>query len=407
MVAGLRIFVNRHILAPLLPFGSETADQMIAFRIGAALVVSAFLSACANSSHRIALAPNAAEPAGASKVDMLVETTRSRSATPGVIFSGDRARERSRYHLVVSVPPDRNRKIGEVQWPRQSPPNPRTDFVTLKAEDMDEAELDKWFSSVAGRKHKLFVFVHGFNSTFPEAAYRLAQIVHDSGMEAAPVLFTWPSRGRVLDYAYDAVSAAYSRDALEYVLTRAATDPNVSDITVMAHSLGNWVMMEALRQMSIRHGRIYPKIKNVIMAAPDLDVDLFRSELQQIGSPRPRTTILVSQDDKALAFSKSIGGNVARVGELNPDLPQYKSKLAQYNIVVINLTKLKSGDPFNHSKFAESPEIIRLIGKRLIAGQEIEGRDLTLGERVTGGRVRKLSQSVTGLIPARTQTATQ
>ena len=318
---------------------------------------------------------------------MLVETTRSPSTTPGIIFSGDRARQRSRYHLVISIPPDQNRKIGKVQWPRQSPPNPRTDFVTMTADNLDEAQLDKWFSSVAGRKRKLFVFVHGFNSTFPEAAYRLAQIVHDSGMEAAPVLFTWPSRGRVLDYAYDAVSAAYSRDALEYVLTRAATDPNVSDITVMAHSLGNWVMIEALRQMSIRHSHIYPKIKNVIMAAPDLDVDLFRSELQQIGSPRPRTTILVSQDDKALAFSKSIGGNVDRVGELNPDLPQYKSKLAQYNIVVINLTKLKSGDPFNHSKFAESPEIIRLIGQRLIAGQQIEGRDLTLGERVTGGKV--------------------
>jgi esterase/lipase superfamily enzyme len=378
---------------------------MSAFRTCAALLFSALLAACANSSHRIALAsPTTHEPAGASQVNMLVETTRSPSTTPGVIFSGDRARERSRYHLVISVPPDKNRKIGEIQWPRQSPPDPRTDFVTLKAENMGEGELDEWFSSVAGKKHKLFVFVHGFNSTFPEAAYRLAQIVHDSGMEAAPVLFTWPSRGRVLDYAYDAVSAAYSRDALEYVLTRAAADPNVSDITVMAHSLGNWVMMEALRQMSIRHGRIDPKIKNVIMAAPDLDVDLFRSELQQIGSPRPRTTILVSQDDRALAFSKSIGGNVERVGALNPDLPQYRSKLAEYNIVVINLTKLQSGDSFNHSKFAESPEIIRLIGQRLIAGQQIEGRDLTLGERVTGGAVRKLSQSVTGLIPAQTQT---
>lgn len=136
------------------------------------------------------------------------------------------------------------------------------------------------------------------------------------------------------------------------------------------------------------------------MAAPDLDVDPFRSELQQIGSPRPRTTILVSQDDKALAFSKSIGGNVERVGAVNPDLPQYRSKLAEYNIVVINLTKLKGGDSFNHTKFAESPEIIRLIGQRLIAGQQIEGSDLTLGEHVTGGAVRKLNQSVTGLIPA-------
>ena len=61
----------------------------------------------------------------------------------------------------------------------------------------------------------------------------------------------------------------------------------MSDITVMAHSMGNWVMVEALRQMSIRQGRIFPKIKNVIMASPDLDVDVFRSELLQIAKPRP------------------------------------------------------------------------------------------------------------------------
>ena len=375
---------------------------MIMLRIVAFILLSLGAVACA-STHRISFAMGRkAEPSGASTVDMLVVTTRSPSTTPGVIFGGERARERSLYHLVVSIPPDHSRKVGEVQWPRSQSPDPRTDFATVEADSMSSTHVDRWFSAVAGRKHKLFVFVHGFNSTFPEAAYRLAQIVHDSGMEAAPVLFTWPSRGRVLDYAYDAVSAAYSRDALEYVLTRAATDPNVSDITVMAHSLGNWVMMEALRQMSIRHGRVYPKIKNVIMAAPDLDVDLFRSELRQISSPRPRTTILVSQDDKALAISRSIGGGVDRVGAADPELPQYKSKLAQYNIVVINLTKLKAGDPFNHGKFAESPEIIRLIGSRLVEGQQIEGRDLSLGGRVSNAplhAVRKVNQSVTGLIP--------
>ena len=93
------------------------------------------------------------------------------------------------------------------------------------------------------------------------------------------MLFTWPSRGDVLGYVYDKESATYSRDDLEYLLTRAALDPNVSDITVMAHSMGNWVMMEALRQMSIRQGHVFPKIKNVIMASPDLDVDVFRSSV--------------------------------------------------------------------------------------------------------------------------------
>lgn len=271
-----------------------------------------------------------------------------------------------------------------MQWPRGLRPDARTDFVAVKASDMSHADVDRWFLSVAGKKRKLFVFVHGYNNTFQSSAYRLAQITHDSGTEAAPVLFTWPSRGHVLDYVYDKESATYSRDALEYLLTRAAENPNVSDITVMAHSMGNWTMIEALRQMSIRRGRVLPKIKNVIMASPDLDVQVFRSQLLQIAEPRPRITIFLSQDDQALALSRHLGGNIDRVGAIDPDKEPYRSKLKEFHIVVINLTKLRGGDGLHHSKFAQSPEIVRLIGKRLIEGQQIAGRDLTLGERISG-----------------------
>jgi esterase/lipase superfamily enzyme len=321
---------------------------------------------------------------GTHQVDMLVMSTRARTSVPGAIYGGDRARAQSLYHLVVSIPPDNARKVGEVQWPKGPRPDARTDFVAVKASDMNRKDVDRWFLSVAGKKRKLFVFVHGYNNTFQSSAYRLAQIAHDSSMEAAPVLFTWPSRGRVLDYVYDKESATYSRDALEYLLTRAALNPNVSDITVMAHSMGNWTMMEALRQMSIRRGRILPKIKNVIMASPDLDVEVFRSQLLQIAEPRPRITIFLSQDDQALALSRHLGGDIDRVGAVDPDKEPYKSKLKEFNIVVINLTKLQVGDAFHHSKFAESPEIVRLVGKRLIEGQEIAGHDLTLGERISG-----------------------
>src|SRR6185295_7672214 len=36
------------------------------------------------------------------------------------------------------------------------------------------------------------VFVHGFNTTFEEGMFRLAQIVWDTQYKGAPILFSWP-----------------------------------------------------------------------------------------------------------------------------------------------------------------------------------------------------------------------
>jgi esterase/lipase superfamily enzyme len=346
------------------------------------LIFALFLAGCASRPHGF-LIPVATTAPGASQVDMLVMTTREQVPTPGEIYSGERAAKSSLANLIVSIPPDNRRTIGNVQWPTRPPGDPATDFVTLRADpaiSVDDAK--SWFRRVGGRKRKVLVFVHGFNNLFEESVYRFAQIVHDSGTEAAPVLFTWPSSGKARDYVYDKESATYSRDALETLLTRAASDPNVSDVTVMAHSMGNWVMVEALRQMSIRNGRLLPKIKNIIMAAPDLDVDVFRSQFLSIKSPRPRFTLFVSRDDGALSFSRFLGGGVDRLGEINPDVEPYRSKLAAAEITVIDLTKLKVGEGSNHSKFAESPEIVRLIGRRLIEGQEVASSEFSLGERI-------------------------
>src|SRR6202030_2630354 len=100
----------------------------------------------------------------------------------------------------------------------------------------------------------------GYNTRFAEAVYRLAQISHDSGAPAVPVLFTWPSRGRPLVYTYDRESTNFSRDALEDVLQCLAKDPAVGEISILAHSMGNWVTLEALRQMSIRNRGLPAKI---------------------------------------------------------------------------------------------------------------------------------------------------
>lgn len=342
------------------------------------------LAGCGQRAENVLIPTHAAAPTGTGKVDMLIMTTRLRSEVPGEIYSGDRARDRSLFNLVVSIPPDGARTAGEVQWPKSLPADPAKDFVTLKARDMDRAQARAWFQGAAGEKKRLFVFVHGFNNTFEDAAYRFAQIVHDSGTDAAPALFTWPSRGSTFDYLYDKESATYSRDALEDLLTRAATSPNVAEVTVMAHSLGNWLLIEALRQMAIRHGAVYPKIHNVIMAAPDVDVDVFRSDFLQIPEPRPRITVFTSSDDRALAISRRLSGGIDRLGAIDPDVEPYRSKLAASNITVIDLTKLKGGDRLNHGKFAQSAEVVKLIGSRLVNGEQIAQSDLSLGERIAG-----------------------
>jgi esterase/lipase superfamily enzyme len=145
-----------------------------------------------------------------------------------------------------------------------------------------------------------------------------ALVTHDSGADVAPVLFTWPSRGSIFEYGYDRERANFSRDALEETLRRIASDPGVGEITVMAHSMGAWLVMETLCQMAIRDGRVTAKVQKVILASPDLDIDVFATQRRGVGQPRPRLTIFVSRSDAALKVSRRLAGNIDRLGQIDP-----------------------------------------------------------------------------------------
>ncbi|OWV79000.1 esterase [Rhizobium sp. R634] len=322
-------------------------------------------------------------PSGTSKVDLLVATTRAADDNPAVLFSGERGTGLAVNAVDVSIPPDANRKVGQVQWPKRLPADPLRDFVTVSVDPLEgERAGETWLKTHMPKSRRVLVFVHGFNNRYEDAVYRFAQIVHDSHADVAPVVFTWPSRASIFDYNYDKESTNYSRDALEELLTRTAANPAVGDITVMAHSMGTWLTVEALRQMAIRNGHVAGKINNVILASPDLDVDVFGRQFASLGKDKPHFTIFVSQDDRALALSRRISGNIDRLGQIDPSAEPYRSKLEAAGITVLDLTKLKGGDRLNHGKFAESPEVVKLIGDRLIAGQTITDSNVGLGEAV-------------------------
>lgn len=344
--------------------------------------VAVALGGCAGDVRGVLL-PVAKSAPDASRVTMLVATTRASDPDEGLLFSGERGTP-TFAEITVSLPNDSRRKIGEVQWPKSLPGDPETDFVTLKVEKLNQKGIVGRFNQAVKKvpKRRVMVFIHGFNNRFEDAVYRFAQIVHDSQAEVVPILFTWPSRGSVFAYGYDRESGNYSRRALENLFQALARDPAVGEVSVLAHSMGNWVTLEALREMSIRNGSISPKIANVMLAAPDVDVDVFRSQIADMEGRRPKFTLFVSLDDRALAVSRRVWGSTARLGAIDPDSEPYRSQLERAGITVLNLTSLRSGDRLNHGKFAESPEVVKLIGSRLIDGQPITDTRIGLGEKV-------------------------
>ncbi|MFC5421204.1 alpha/beta hydrolase [Bosea eneae] len=351
-------------------------------RVLAAAATTIFLAGCAGDVKGV-LTPVASTVPGASKVTMLVATTRAADPDAGVLYSGERGKP-SFVEMTISLPPDSRRKIGEVQWPSRLPGNPETDFVTLKVDKLDArtglARLHERVSRVP--KRRVMVFVHGFNNRFEDAVYRFAQIVHDSDADVVPVLFTWPSRGSLFAYGYDRESATYSRNALESLLQGLARDPAVGEVSLLAHSMGNWVALESLTQMAVRNRGIPPKIANVMLASPDVDADVFRTQIAEMTGRRPKFTLFVSQDDRALAVSRRVWGNKDRLGAVDPDVEPYKTEFEKDKITVLNLTKLRTGDKLNHGKFAESPEVVKLIGTRLVDGQPITDSRVGLGDRL-------------------------
>ena len=339
------------------------------------------------------LVPVAGAP-DASRVDLMVATTRAPVISPpGVMFGGARGRGLDFADIVVSIPPDSARRPGDIPLSSSVPGNPERDFVVLRADRIDlaqaKAKFDQRIRRVPGRR--VLVFVHGFNTRFEEAVYRFAQIVHDARVQVAPVLFTWPSGGRLTDYVYDRDSALYSRDALEALLQALVNDRNVDSISILAHSMGNYIAMESLRQMSIRDRRLSPKIRDVMLASPDIDVDVFRRQIAEIDAgPRPaQFTLFIARDDRALGLSSFLARDTTRLGSLDPNKEPYRSILEQGRVQVVDLTGTASNDFTNHGKFA-SGEVVGAIGERLAEGQSLS--------EAKGGLIESLGTFTTGAI---------
>jgi esterase/lipase superfamily enzyme len=331
----------------------------LALRVVVLAVLAPLLAACAGRPGADVLSPVAADLPGARRVTVYVATSRERSTTATPLFGDGISATLNFARYVISIPP--NHVPTAIEWPDGARPDPATAFVTVEETPLDAASFMAQVAHAprpaapgtrSSGKTDIGVFVHGFNYSFQEALFRGAQMVADSNLEGAPVLFAWPSAGDVTGYVADKEAATASRDQLTRLLTLLGRAPGTGRIDVVAHSMGSWLTMEALRQMRLTgQNAAIARLGQVTLAAPDIDVDVFAAQIRVVGPLNPPLTVLVSPDDNALTLSSFLSGERERVGKVDVSDPRVAEAAAAYQLRVIDISDLPADDPTNHNRF--------------------------------------------------------
>ncbi|MEL6167648.1 MAG: alpha/beta fold hydrolase [Pseudomonadota bacterium] len=350
----------------------QTGGLRLAFVLG--------LAACSSQTDFVPLV----DPGRAAGTEhrVLVATNRLPDTDAEVAFSGERAGAVSFSDVDVWVPADR--VPGEIAYPDRDP-DVSTQFATTGSRELEGrgaalAALNTRLAA-AGRDQKIvFIFVHGYNVSYAGGLYRQAQMIEDFRAGGVGLLFSWPSAGRLLGYVYDRDSVQYAREDLADVIALAAAS-DAESVFLLGHSMGTLLVMEAVRHLSLTNRRdVLSRISPLVLAAPDIDVNVFERQLASL-DPRPDPMLVfVSERDGALQASQVIRGGHPRLGE-----GTNIQELQENGITVIDLTTLDDGDRIGHTTFASSPELIRIFG-------DIETMQTTINDAGAGPVLSPIDQ---------------
>jgi esterase/lipase superfamily enzyme len=323
-------------------------------RRGFVFIAVLFIAACVDRGMTVVV-PQALE-VGTIR-DVHVATLRAPSENGW--FGRDRSETLSFATLSVSVPP--NRQPGRVN-PGFANPDPLQDFTIAARQDMDSdssfvARVRRALRDKPPNEREITLFVHGYNNSFLDGVYRMAQLYHDLELPGVPVHYSWPSAANPLGYTYDRDSVLFARDGLEATL-RDMQRAGARRIILVGHSLGTMLVMETLRQIEIRDpGWSDDALGGVVLISPDLDVELFEMQARRISTLPEPFAIFVNTRDRALALSARLNGRTNRLGNLTDP-----SALAELPVTLVDVTAFAEGG-LQHFTLGNSPLLIQILGQ--------------------------------------------
>lgn len=273
-------------------------------------------------------------------------------------------------YTIVSIPP--GHQIGHIETPSIWKLEFHEDTLKHMVEKTIRRLNDLDFNTLLGKAragHDAFIFVHGYNNSFKDAALRTAQLAQDIHLPITPIMFSWSSNGRTTDYPGDEDRVQLAVPAFKDFLKRVAKKGNYSKIHLIAHSMGNRLI--SLAMLQLQHDTTNLKIDQIIMAAPDVYADLFKlSYADALIQKSKHITIYAAKNDWALLASKKLHGNL-RLGEIGVPPPAYVFN----NIDIIDAVSQKT-DFLGHDRFARSPTIITDMDMILKSGLTADQRKI-------------------------------
>lgn len=213
-----------------------------------------------------------------------------------------------------------NHELGKVESPAyhrfEFKENPSFHIVVLNIMSKEKSVFFNDMSNKNDNKeNSAIIYVHGYNTSFSESAQRTAQLSYDLGFEGTPIFYSWPSQEVMYKYSIDEDNSEWSTANFRDFLVELLTKSKFQNIYLLAHSMGNRVVTNAIRDISNDKNVKLEKLKELFLVAPDIDSDLFKQSIvPSILQTKIPVTLYTSSKDKALFVSKVFNGN-RRVGD--------------------------------------------------------------------------------------------
>lgn len=224
----------------------------------------------------------------------------------------------------VSVPVRvHERGSGELEEPGlfELRARPEKHFILQRIEQADHESFVRVLKEdvqKSGSKHA-FVFIHGYNVLFREAALRTAQLRYDLDFDGPAAFFSWPSNGSLLSYPSDeeTVNLTERSGVLHEFLSDFISETGAESIHLIAHSMGNRLLTRAFEKLpDLRNSQGQQMINRLIMAAPDVNPAEFMLLADRIRKLTRSRTLYASDRDIALIGSEALRlSNYTRLGQ--------------------------------------------------------------------------------------------
>jgi esterase/lipase superfamily enzyme len=218
------------------------------------------------------------------------------------------------------------------------------------------------------RDRRLLLFVHGYNTSFTDAARRAAQFATDLKFAGPVVLFSWPSQGGLTGYTVDETNAEWSQAHLVQTLKDLLDQTPAKRIYVIAHSMGARVLTRSYITLVGDRWVDGPNaLREMILVAPDIDADLFREDIApRLDKSGIHVTLYASSGDRALRASHAFHG-YARAGDSGEGLA------ITQGVETVDASQASAGF-LGHSYFAEDRRIMEDIYALMQTGQRADNR---------------------------------